>query len=155
MASFVMGSDHAHSMSNVNAARMTFTMHNALMTGRRTPEDERYGARLIQAREHAGFATATEAVREMNRLKGKAPKVVQSTYDNHEDGHRLPHWTVTKRYAAFYGVRPLWLAFDDGPMLEADPALNEAQRLLNGLQEPFKSIAMDSLRSLARQQDKE
>lgn len=111
---------------------MTFVMHNALVTKRRTPEDEAYGERLKLAREHAGFTKATDAVRAMNAAKGRLPKVLQSTYDNHEDSHRIPHWQTTKRYADFYGVQRLWLAFDDGPMLAPDPTLNEALELLNG-----------------------
>lgn len=130
-------------------------MHTALMTRKRTPQDERYGQRLVEAREHAGYVKATDAVRAMNQRKGRLPEVSQSTYDNHEDGFRIPHWETTKRYADFYGVRRLWLAFEDGPMLEPDPELNEAQELVRGLQEPFYTLAMEHLRLLRRQQDKE
>jgi hypothetical protein len=134
---------------------MVSVMHTALMTRKRTPQDERYGQRLVAAREYAGYSKATDAVKEMNRAKGRLPKVAQSTYDNHEDGFRIPHWEVTKRYADFYGVNRLWLAFEDGPMVDANPTLNEAQRLLQRLQEPFYTLAIENLRLLDRQQDKE
>lgn len=125
------------------------------MTKRRTAEDLRYGARLMAARRHAGYEQATDAVKAMNHARKGQPKVTQSTYDNHEDGFRIPHWVVSKRYAAFYGVRPLWLAFEDGPMLEPRQAQNEALELLKSLEPPFDSIAMETLRTLSRQQTKE
>ncbi|MBB5087475.1 XRE family transcriptional regulator [Roseospira marina] len=72
-------------------------------------------ARLRQARQQAGYATATDAALAF----GWNP----NTYKSHENGLRGLRGHALERYAGAFGVPPAWLQFGDGAGVGDRPAV--------------------------------
>lgn len=77
------------------------------------------GQRFLQARLWMG---ATRGKPVSQREAGRAIGMTGAAIGAYEAGTNEPGLETIEQLAVFYGVRRCWLALEDGPMLEIQPA---------------------------------